>query len=131
MRGEKLLTGIKLLGMLGIIFSIIVLLAAAADIFLVKTKIDHMITTILYIAGFLSYFIFSIAVLKLKNWARIGLVLLGIIYTVDTLIPPGFMNLIFLKRHPVFFLITITGLMFFCSTVFYFTRSRVKEQFRK
>ena len=117
--------GVTVFGVLGIIFSILILFTITPKVF---TNIK--IQTVLQITAALVWLFFSIGVLKLKSWARPGLIVVAIYFIVDTFLPPKIF-LESLKKYPIPSLIMITiSLIFFCYTIYFFTHPKVKEQFK-
>ena len=122
---EKRSKGITLFGVLGIIFSISLLLTITPKIFIV-----FKIQTLLQVIAAFGWLIFSIGILKLKSWARQGMIIVTMYYIFDTFFPPKVFWEALTKYFPISVIIITISLIFFCSIIFFFTRPKVKEQFK-
>jgi len=76
------------------------------------------------------WFIFGIGALRLKNWARLGMIICPIYFIYETLYPIQPVIRVVKNYEIVPFCVITFGLLFFVSEIFIFTRPKVKELFR-
>lgn len=120
--------GIKIYGMLSILFSIY-MFYYVVDV----SGSFHAMTMFLtaYLVTALCWLVFGVGVLMRFPWARIGLIAIAGIYIIDMLEYP-FRVLSDLKRGGMAAMLAFIGyLFFFISLIIFFTRPRVKKQFSK
>ncbi len=82
--------------------------------------------------------IISVYLLKLKNWARIGTIMVCILGAIVTIVeaPSALASLKVTSYNyqrtmfPLFLSIYILSLVFYCAPIYFFTRPKIKEQFK-
>ncbi len=118
--------GIKVYGIISLIFSFIILFLVV-----IPSLYSPNMSTLAYFISALGWMIFGIGVLKHYSGARIGLMALSVIYIVDTFEQPSHL-LLTIRNQPITGLtILITSLTFFLSLLFFFARPSVKQEFIK
>jgi len=119
--------GIKIFGILSVIFSIYVFS------FVVVPEFQHTpnLLTVAYLVTAICWLVFGAGVLMRLSWARIGLIIVAVIYIVDAVEYPSYI-LVAIKNHDVDILTRlVAALIYFFSLVIFFTRASVKKQFAK
>ena len=121
---KKRLIGVTFFGILAIAFSIMMFIS-----YLPHLHSLRFLSTMRLLTG-LCWLICGVGVLRLLPWARLGLIALSAIYIIDTFSPLEPI-LYVIKTVDIYALAGIsTGLLYFISMIVYFTRPRVKEQFK-
>ena len=119
---KKRLIGVTFFGILAIAFSIMMFIS-----YLPHLHSLRFLSTMRLLTG-LCWLICGVGVLRLLPWAR--LIALSAIYIIDTFSPLEPI-LYVIKTVDIYALAGIsTGLLYFISMIVYFTRPRVKEQFK-
>jgi hypothetical protein len=118
--------GIKIYGVLSVLFFIYMFS------FVVKFTDSFNILSmysLAYLITALCWLVFGIGVLRRLPWARIGLIAIAGIYTIDFIEYPS-QVLSAIRRHELTSIVRWSiGLIFFISVIIFFTRPRVKQQF--
>lgn len=117
---------ITIFGILAIIFSIYVFLSLVPELI----EPYGLPTIFAFISAF-CWLIFGIGILKRLSWARTGIIIIAIIYIIDTFEQPMLLLEVISSRDFFKLSIIISGLIFFLSTIFIFTRKTIKEQFKR
>jgi len=125
---KNMLSGIRIYGILSVIFSL------ALFSFIVVPEIVHHppdMFTIAYSLTAVCWMVFGIGVIKRLSWARIGLIFIAAIYTIDSIERPSHI-VSAIKNHQIGSLVAVvTSLIFFISLIIFFTRAKIKQQFVK
>ncbi len=116
---------ITLFGILAIIFSIFVFLSLIPEII----EPYGLPTIFAFISAF-CWLIFGIGVLKRLSWARTGIIIIAIVYIIDTFEQPRLLLEVISNHDFLKLSIIISGLLFFLAIVIIFTRRTIKEQFK-
>ncbi len=116
---------ITLFGILAIIFSIFIFLSLVPEF----TK-PYGLTTFFTFMSALCWLIFGIGVLRRSSWARTGMIIIAIVYIIDTFEQPRLLLEVISNHDFLKLSIIINGLLFFLAIVFIFTRRTIKEQFK-
>lgn len=123
-----MITGINIFGALSVIFSLLLLRARVSDY--LHTDELGMFGAAYFIAE-LCWLVCGAGVIKRLSWARIGLIILALIYIVDTLEYPSSLFAGVKHYGKGYLIIPMTGLFFLISLIVYFTRASVKQFFDK
>ncbi|GEM_PF-2929977 len=124
--------GVIVFGILGIIFSLLNL-----SPFIFEAIRHGSITYIIQLQSIgriipaFGWLACSIWVLGWLNLARIGTIIAAMYYLIDTFNPSAYFWETIPNLRPLSLVIRMLGFIFFCSTIYYFTRPNVKEHFRK
>ncbi len=119
--------GVTAFGFLSMAFSVILfLLLLPAFSQLEKLRLR----TILQMVSVPCWFILGIGVLKLKPWARTGIIILSFLYIFDTLYPPYPVLRAIIHFHIPSLSLIVAELILFESFIFFFAGSKVKKQFK-
>lgn len=115
-----------LFGILAIIFSIFIFLSLVPEL-----TNPYRLQTFLALVSSFCWFIFGIGVIKRFSWARIGIIITAIVYIVDTFEQPRLVLEVITNHDFITLGKIIIGLIFFSSTIYFFTRKTIKDQFKK
>jgi len=129
--------GLSVLAIVSIIFAIYLLFLNAWIIFsswqnfLVFSKLKDFIIN-RYTITTVAFLLFSFGLLRRLTWARYGMVVVCIYWIFDVIFLSAFLSAV--KRYGIFDIRTVEDiiyLIYFFLVIFYLTRSKVAEQFKK